>query len=46
MKDENQSFSELDDFEDSNDSEINFFDICSIIILIISTGFLLESIVF
>ena len=46
MKDESQNFSESNDFEDFNDSKINFFDICSIIILIISTGFLLESIVF
>lgn len=46
MKDESQNFSESNDSEEFNESEINFFDICSIIILIISAGFLLESIVF
>ncbi|SDS07220.1 hypothetical protein SAMN05216503_1889 [Polaribacter sp. KT25b] len=45
-------YSEFEDSSDYNDlsklsdSKINFLDICSIVILFISAGFLLESIIF
>jgi hypothetical protein len=46
------NYTELEDSNDYNDlsqlsdSKINFLDICSIIILFISAGFLFESIIF
>ncbi|SDS07192.1 hypothetical protein SAMN05216503_1888 [Polaribacter sp. KT25b] len=46
------SYTELEDTNDYNDlsqltdSKINFLDICSIVILFISAGFLFESIIF